>query len=578
MENSEGLSPATRAGIVLVGAIQGFICYLVTWYIAYADLPTDSFWLVCLVPATVVLSTTLALSVTSFKQRTLWLALAVIVLAVAGMGAWLKWTLYGLERWDIRDALIFFSFNLLLMSFLMLPWLQRKLHPASGNDFYTDFHNRSWHNALTLALIFLSNGLFWLVLFLWAELFKLVGIRFFETLFFDTDWFIAIAIGTVSACAAILARMQLRLIQALQNLLTLIATGLLPLVALLSLLFIAVLPFVGFEAISARTSAAGLLLSLSMLLLILATVVWSPQRVLLPYPFPLRWLIRVALLVAPVYPLLTTWALWLRIGQYGWTPERFYAVLTTLVALIWAVGFCISVINPRRNPLSVQRYVTPAVALLALACLILIHTPILDPWRISVASHMARYHDGRITADQVSLHMLSQTGRKGREALVALQNDPQFTSDAKRQRDVNQLLAGQKGKADELTAAILANVIQRAPGTPPLDNGLWQEMMKYKYRFETCTTENGACLLVSQDLNGDGQPEAVVYQFVDRAILVFTGHGKDWALAGESWKMPEALSRAEFDRALEQGKVGTAVKPWADITIFGERVKVDYDY
>jgi len=578
MENSEGLSPATRAGIVLVGAIQGFICYLVTWYIAYADLPADSFWLVCVVPATVVLSTTLALSVTSFKQRTLWLALAVIVLAVAGMGAWLKWTLYGLARWDIRDALIFFSFNLLLMSFLMLPWLQRKLHPASGNDFYTDFHNRSWHNALTLALIFLSNGLFWLVLFLWAELFKLVGIRFFETLFFDTDWFIAIAIGAVSACAAILARMQLRLIQALQNLLTLISTGLLPLVALLSLLFIAVLPFVGFEAISARTSAAGLLLSLSMLLLILATVVWSPQRVLLPYPFPLRWLIRVALLVAPVYPLLTTWALWLRIGQYGWTPERFYAVLTTLVALIWAVGFCISVINPRRNPLSVQRYVTPAVALLALACLILIHTPILDPWRISVASHMARYHDGRITADQVSLHMLSQTGRKGREALVALQNDPKFTADAKRQRDVNQLLAGQKGKADGLTAAILANVIQRAPGTPPLDNGLWQEMMKYKYRFETCTTENGACLLVSQDLNGDGQPEAVVYQFVDRAILVFTGHGKNWALAGESWKMPEALSRAEFDRALEQGKVGTAVKPWADITIFGKRVKVDYDY
>lgn len=67
--------------------------------------------------------------------------------------------------------------------------------------------------------------------------------------------------------------MQVRLIQALQNLLTLIATGLLPLVALLSLLFIVVLPFVGFDAISARTSAAGLLLSLSMLLLILATVV-----------------------------------------------------------------------------------------------------------------------------------------------------------------------------------------------------------------------------------------------------------------------------------------------------------------
>jgi len=578
MDKAEGLSPATRAGIVLVGAVQGFICYLVTWYIGYAGLPADNFWLVCVVPATVVLSTTLALSVTSFQQRTLWLALAAIVAAVAGMSAWLKWNIHGFERWDIRDALMLFGFNLLLMSFLMLPWLQRKLQPATGNDFYTDFHNRSWHNALTLALIFLSNGLFWMVLFLWAELFKLVGIRFFNTLFFATDWFVAIAIGVVSACAAILARMQVRLIQALQNLLALIATGLLPLVALLSLLFIVVLPFVGFDAISARTSAAGLLVSLSMLLLILATIVWSPQRVLLPYPFPLRWLIRVALLVVPVYPLLATWALWLRIGQYGWTPERLYAVLTTVVALVWAVGFCISVINPRRNPLTVQRYVTPAVGLLSLAFLILTHTPVLDPWRISVTSHMARYHDGRITADQVSLYMLSQTGRKGREALIALQNDPQFTSDAKRKRDVNMMLTGQKKNADALTAAILAQAVQLAPGTPRPDNGLWQTMMNDKYRFETCTAENGACLLVSQDLNGDGQPEAVVYQFVDRAILVFTRHGKDWSLAGQSWKMPEALSRAEFDRALEQGKVKTVVKPWADITISGERVKVDYDY
>lgn len=577
MENVEGLSPATRAGIVLVGAIQGLICYLITWYIGYASLSADSLWLVSVTPVTIMVSTTIVLSVTSFRQRFLWLSLLATVAVVAGMSLWLKWNLHGLEKWDIRDALLIFGFHLMFMSMFMLPWLQRRLEPGSQSEFYIDFYNRNWHNALTLALIFLSNGLFWLVLFLWAELFKLVGIELFKTLFFDTDWFMAIAIGVVSAATAVLARTQARLIQALQNLLTLIATGLLPIVALLSLLFIIVLPFVGFAAISARTSAAGLLVSLSMVLLLLTTVVWHPQRPCLPYYTPLRWMIRMALLIAPVYPLLALWALAVRIGQYGWTPERLYGVLIALVALVWAVGFCASVINPRRDPLTVQRYVTPVVGLLSLALLILINTPVLDPWRISVTSHMARYQEGKITADQVSLYMLSHAGRKGQEALVMLQNDPPFIADAKRKRDIDMLVNGTRNQAEWFTADILEKSVQLAPGMTRPDNRLWQGMMKYRYRLETCKTEKGVCLLVMQDLNGDGQPEAVLYDFSDRTILVFMQNHTDWSLTGEARDMPAGLNRVEFDRALAQGKVKAVVKPWADISVFGQRIEMHYE-
>ncbi|WP_285277882.1 DUF4153 domain-containing protein, partial [Klebsiella pneumoniae] len=104
------------------------------------------------------------------------------------------------------------------------------------------------------------------------------------------------------------------------------------------------------------------------------------------------------------YPVLAGWALWLRISQYGWSPERLYGVLITLVALVWAVGFCISVVFCRRQAQKLQASVIPLTGSLALILLILIHTPVLDPWRISVESHMARYHDGRINADQVSLY------------------------------------------------------------------------------------------------------------------------------------------------------------------------------
>lgn len=578
MENSETLPPATRLAVVLAGALQGVMCYLITWYIEYAELPSDTLWLMCVVPATVVMTTTLSLAMTSFRKPFLWLALGTLGAAVAGMGGWLKWSVAGLERWEIRDAMLIFGFHLLLMTLLVLPWIQRRLEPAPTGSFYSDFYDKNWHNALTLLLVFISNGLFWLVLFLWAELFKLIGISFFDRLFFNSDGFISVAIGVVSASAAVLARMQSRLILAVQNLFTLIATGLLPLIAALTLLFIGALPFVGLEAVSARISAAGLLTTLALLLLLLVTVVWHPQRQRLPYYSPLRGMIHLAVIIVPAYPIFAGWALWLRIAQYGWSPERLYGVLITVVALVWAVGYCLSVLFYRREPQKLQAYVTPTTGLLALTFLVMVHTPVLDPWRISVESHMARYQDGRIDADQVSLSMLSNSGRQGREALVMLQNDPRFISNPKRQREVNGLLSGNRQGAGEMTAAMLEKEIQLAPGMPRPSNALWRAMLREQYRFEDCSNAQRNCLLMPLDLNGDGIPEAVLYQFTDRTIMAYTQADTDWRLVGSVWKMPHGLTREELDRALRQGKVKSVVKPWADIEIFGERVDVNYNH
>lgn len=577
MENSETLSPSARVAIVLAGALQGVICYAITWYIGYAKLPSDTLWLLCVIPATVVMTTTLSLSLTSFRKPFLWLALGVIGAIVAGMGGWLKWSVAGLERWDIRDAVLIFGFHLLLMMLLVLPWLQRRIDPAPAASFYSDFYTKNWHNALTLLLVFVSNGLFWLVLFLWAELFELIGIRFFDRLFFHTDGFVSVAIGVVSASAAVLARVQNRLILALQNLLTLIATGLLPLMAALALLFIAALPFVGFDAISARTSAAGLLTTLALLLLFLVTIVWHPQRQRLPYYAPLRGMIRLAVAIAPAYPILAAWALWLRIAQYGWSPERLYAVLITTVALVWAAGYCLSVLVSRPEPQKLQGYVAPATGLLALTFLVLIHTPALDPWRISVESHMARYQSGRINAEQVSLYMLSSAGRKGREAMLRLQKDPQFMSSPMRQRELNGLLAGNRDGAGKMTVEMLEKQIQLAPGMARPDKGLWQAMLGNQYRFESCDSAQGNCLLMSLDLNGDSRPEAVLFQFTDRTIVAYTQTDAGWRIAGDAWKMPDAVTREALDRALRQGRVKPVVKPWADIEIFGERVDMSYN-
>ena len=82
--------PLQRAAIVLVGALQGLICYGISEYIAYAKLPSDTVWSLCVMPATVAMTATVALSVTSFRKPLFWLALVIVGAVVAGMGAGLS--------------------------------------------------------------------------------------------------------------------------------------------------------------------------------------------------------------------------------------------------------------------------------------------------------------------------------------------------------------------------------------------------------------------------------------------------------------------------------------------------------
>ncbi|HHH4893777.1 TPA: DUF4153 domain-containing protein, partial [Escherichia coli] len=201
MDNVE-LSPATRWGMIATGLLQGLVCYLLIAWLA----GKNHSWIVYGVPATVAFSSVLLFSVISFKQKRLWGWLALVFIATLGMSGWLKWQTDGMNPWRAEKALWDFGCYLLLMAMLLLPWIQQSLRIRNDSSRYSYFYKSVWHNVLILLVIFLANGLTWLVLLLWGELFKLVGIKFFNTLFFATDWFMYLTLGLVTALAVILAR------------------------------------------------------------------------------------------------------------------------------------------------------------------------------------------------------------------------------------------------------------------------------------------------------------------------------------------------------------------------------------
>ncbi|HCJ6189144.1 TPA: DUF4153 domain-containing protein [Citrobacter freundii] len=569
MDSAE-ISRTTRLGMIFIGLLQGALCYLLMTYLV----PHNDGWLFYGMPATIAITSALLLTVVSFKQRALWYWMALIFVVVLAMSAWLKWQVEDSDKWRQHEVFMFYGWRLLLMAMLALPWIQYSLRASRQQTRYAQFYTQLWLNTLTLLIVFISNGLFWLVLLLWSEMFKLVGIPFFSTLFFDTDWFGYVAFGLITALAVVLARTQSRLVTAVQKLLTFIATGLLPLVALLALMFILTLPFTGLEAISQRVSAAGLMSTLTLLLLLLMAIVREPQKEALPYPGALRYLIKCSLIVAPIYMLIAGWSLWVRIQQYGWTPERLYGVLVVVVLLVWSFGYLASILRRGRNPLELQGPVILGVSLLALGLLVLLSSPVIDAWRISVNSHMGLYHSGKIKPDQVSLYMLDHSGKPGRAALEALQKDVAFNQDSKRRRDLNSLLQGSRDPVKELTATQLVSKVVIAPGSEKPDDAFWTFVKAQGYRITSCAEQN-ACVLVSQDLNADGHPEQVLYAFGDGESLVFGMQKNKWDLLAVA-RLPEGFNKDKLLQAVANQQLGSAPRIWRDITIDGKRLPMTY--
>ena len=569
MDSAE-ISRTTRWGMIFIGLLQGTLCYLLMTYLA----PHNDGWLFYGMPATIAITSALLLTVVSFRQRALWYWMALIFVVVLAMSVWLKWQVEDSDKWRQHEVFMFYGWRLLLMAMLALPWIQYSLHVSREQARYPHFYRQLWLNALTLLIVFVANGLFWLVLLLWSEMFKLVGIPFFSTLFFDTDWFGYVAFGLITALAVVLARTQSRLVTAVQKLLTFIATGLLPLVALLALMFILTLPFTGLEAISQRVSAAGLMSTLTLLLLLLIAIVREPQKEALPYPGALRYLIKCSLIVAPIYMLIAGWSLWVRVQQYGWTPERVYGVLVVVVLLVWSFGYLASILRRGRNPLELQGPVILGVSLLALGLLVLLSSPVIDAWRISVNSHMGLYHSGKIKPDQVSLYMLDHSGKPGRAALEALQKDVAFNQDSKRRRDLNSLLQGRRDPVKELTATQLVSKVVMAPGSQKPDDAFWAFVKTQGYRITSCAEQN-ACVLVSQDLNADGHPEQVLYAFGDGESLVFGMQKNKWDLLAVA-TLPEGFTKDKLLQAVANQQLGSTPRIWRDITIDGKRLPMTY--
>ena len=314
-DDSTALPRQTRAFIVLVALVQGLLSYL-----AYTAQEHAWTWLAARGPQvywyTLVLAvpTLVTLSVCRLDERRLWQHAAAVFIVYALLAGWAAWSVTGAPGIEAASVLAPFGITVGGALFVALPFLQCRQAHGDWRSPYPELFDRAWQNGLTLVLAFAFTGVCWLVLKLWAELFALVHIRFFRDLFFDNKPFAFLATGMFAGLGILIGRTQQHPLRVARQILFAVCRGLLPLVAVIALMFLASLPFTGLAPLWHTGTATALLLSVLLALIVLINAVWQDGPATKSYPRPLRMLIDVALMASPIYAALALHALALRVG------------------------------------------------------------------------------------------------------------------------------------------------------------------------------------------------------------------------------------------------------------------------
>ncbi|ETD76159.1 DUF4153 domain-containing protein [Rhodobacter capsulatus] len=289
----------------------------------------------------------------------------------------------------------------------------------AGLTDYRVLFTESWN----IVVRYVSAGLFvataLLVLWLLGALLQLVGVTVLHDVLRDDLglWLISGAVLGLafSVVTELSDTVSPYLLLRLLRLLT-------PLVLGVVVVFVAALPLRGLGALFGEISAASALLATAIAAIGLISIVADEDDVEAAQGLILTLSARGLMALVPVLAGLAIWALALRIGQYGWTPERVAASALAFVVAGYGLGYLLALGLGGRWRAALRRVnVAMALAILALAVLWL--SPGLSPEAIAVRSQLARFEAGRATVAQLPLwemkHDWGLAGQRGLERLGA---------------------------------------------------------------------------------------------------------------------------------------------------------------
>jgi len=446
---------------------------------------------------------------------------AVVLTGLAWHDIWRQWDSSATAAHaSLSFALLFFSaIGLFIAQSLVIAGDIDRQYIAK----YTTYFEASWKLGVQFVLAFAFVAVFWGVLWLGAILFTLIDLTLIETLI-EKSWF-AIPATTMAVAAAIhLTDVRSRLVGDIRAIVISLLSWLLPLMTIMAIGFAVSLPFTGLAPLWATRSAAAILLTAVATLVVLINATYQNGAPAHPLPLVLRYSELAAAFVLVPIALLATYALSLRIAQFGLTLERIATAACVVLALVYAIGYATAGVKSLREGAWMQRIeaINIAAAFAILTILLFLFSPLGDPARLSVDSQLERLKNGTVPVGEFDYDYLkSEGGRYGREALNGLAAG-QFGAQTERiHKLATAALAGFGNLAARQAGVDITRNVTVYPPSRELPRSLTaQDWSRISGAPACLTTPDSKCDAFYADLDGDGTDELILTTGSD---VSFTG-------------------------------------------------------
>ena len=359
---------------------------------------------------------TLALGFGMERTRLAWaFAFALLIGTVTGLIYYLSGGGTGWWFGDWRYA------SLVLSIAITVPLFQTARDQGGWRFPYAQVHGHAWTNVVLWFASWAFIGLAFLLAWLLSALFDLIGLHFIRDML-EKHWFSAALAGAAFGGALGLFRERDRVVRLLQRVVTAVLAVLAPVFGAGLLLFLVSLPFTGLGALwEATKSTTPILLSCVIGALILANaVIGNGEEEEIGNPV-LRWGAMALGLAALPLCVIAAIATGMRIDQYGFTPDRLWALVFVILATAYGVAYFGSLVLGRGGWAARIRPANLRMAFVISLVALFLAMPILSFNAISAADQVARLESGRTKPDKFDWAALAfDLGDPGKAALKRL--------------------------------------------------------------------------------------------------------------------------------------------------------------
>jgi hypothetical protein len=573
------LSMTNRQTMIAAGLVQGgLMLSLHEWFRVFGYHAADHVWAVPAYAAIILAPTTFNVLRGEFSWRRSLAGACGATSPFVATAAWFGWSALPVAEAPpvpVPDIAGFFMFCLasLVAWFIVLPFVQSRLRDGTMAFQYARLFDDAWRNALLLANCILFAALFWMLLGLWSGLFLVLRIDLFLDLF-ASRFFIYFATAVAIGFAVSLEEKEAAALRTLRRHLLAFQTRLLPLAALIVVLFLVALPIAGLDHVWATRRATPLMLTILVVLVCLANAAWQDGGQPPPFSVPVQWLARAALALSPVLAALCIWSLSLRIAQYGWSVDRVWAAMAVAIAALYALGYAAAAVM--RGWLPLLGTINVWMALLVIGVLLAAHSPLLDPSAISAASQVRRLLSGATTPERFDFdHLRFDLGRAGVEALRALAGPGDHPQADVIRRKAQDALARRTRHAGDAQTVPDEAAIRRRLDPYPRGSEIPESFTVFLadrlasrnpgYELYALRTGNPVPLLAI-DLGMGPEPELILMAFPYPAFAAVDGRWRQIGRLG----FGDALTPEEITAFVRRGDVRSTPRVWSDLQI-GDR-------